>query len=230
MNVIKGTNVSRAVAGLLCLAVFGVCGVLRAQMPPLVVTDQTPPSMEQGIEFHFLLHANGGYPPYVWSIDKGDLPEGTTLTADGLLSGRPSKTGDFTVTLKVEDSARPTHSATKEFHAVVGASLTFEWQEPPKVHDDRIDGSLQVSNGTKDDLDLTVIVVAIADNGRATAIGYQHFSLKAGTSNLKIPFGNTLPYGGYTVRADGIAEIASRNTILRRGLETPVPLQIVQVP
>jgi hypothetical protein len=75
-----------------------------------------------------------------------------------------------------------------------------------------------------------VIIVAVADNGRATAIGYEHFPLKAGATNVKIPFGNTLPHGGYVVHADAIAEIPTRKAILRQRLQTPQPLQVIQGP
>ena len=75
---------------------------------------------------------------------------------------------------------------------------------------------MQVSNGSKDTFDLTVIIVAVADNGRATAIGYEHFPLKAGATNVQIPFGNTLPHGGYVIHADAIAEIPTRKPSFAR--------------
>ena len=113
---------------------------------------------------------------------------------------------------------------------MVTASLLLEWLDPPKVHDNRIDGSVQVSNGSADTFDLTFVIVAIAEDGRATAIGYEHFSLKAGAANVKIPFGNTLPHGGYVIHADAIAEIPRRKAILRQSLQTPQPLQVIQGP
>ena len=106
----------------------------------------------------------------------------------------------------------------------------LEWRQPPKVNDNRIDGSVQVSNGTHDTFDLTVIIVAVADNGRATAIGYEHFPLKPGASNVEITFGNTLPNGPYVIHADAIAEISKRNVILRQRLQTPQALQVLQGP
>jgi hypothetical protein len=48
--------------------------------------------------------------------------------------------------------------------------------------------------------------------------------------NLQIPFGQTLPAGNYVVHADAVAEIPSRNRILRRLLETPAPLPVTQGP
>ena len=113
---------------------------------------------------------------------------------------------------------------------MVSASLLLEWRQPPKVNDNRIDGSVQVSNGTHDTFDLTVVIVAVADNGRATAIGYEHFPLKPGATNVEITFGNTLPNGPYVVHADAIAEIAKRNVILRQRLQTPQALQVLQGP
>jgi hypothetical protein len=206
------------------------CGLLAAQPPPLTIVDEPLLPLDAGVEFHMLLHASGGVAPYVWSVASGDLPEGITLTAEGLLAGRPTKPGAFTFTLKVEDSGRPGHSINKEFKAVVTASLLLEWLQPPKVRDNRIDGVVQVSNGSKDDFDLTVVIVAVAENGRATAIGYEHFPLKAGAISVQIPFGNTLPHGAYVIHADAIAEIPTRGAILRQRLQTPQPLQVVQGP
>jgi len=206
------------------------CGVLAAQAPPLVIADEALPAMDAGVEFHMLLHATGGVPPYVWSVAGGDVPEGVTLTPEGLLAGRPAAPGTFTFTLKVEDSGHPAHTITRDFRAVVAASMLLEWLQPPKVHDNRIDGVVQVSNGSADTFDLTVIIVAVADNGRATAIGYEHFPLKAGATSVKIPFGNVLPHGGYVIHADAIAEIPTRNAILRQRLQTPQPLQVIPGP
>jgi hypothetical protein len=218
-------QVSRFVVILICF-----CSPLAAQTPPLAVVDEALPPLDAGVEFHMLLHATGGVPPYVWSIASGDLPEGITLTPEGLLAGRPTNPGSFALTLKVEDSGHPAHSINKEFQVVVATSLLLEWLEFPKVHDNRVDGSVQVSNGSKDTFDLTVIIVAVADNGRATAIGYEHFPLKAGATNVHIAFGNTLPHGAYMIHADAIAEIPIRKAILRQRLQTPLPLQVTQGP
>jgi Putative Ig domain len=218
-------TIIRRTAILICF-----CGVSAAQAPPLAVVDEALPPLEAGVDFRIFLHASGGAPPYVWSVASGDLPEGITLSPEGLLAGRPTKPGSFTLALKVEDSGHPAHTISKDLKAVVTATLLLEWLEPPKVNDNRIDGALQVSNGSTDVFDLTIIVVAVAENGRATAIGYEHFPLKPGTANFKIPFGNTLPHGGYVIHADAIAEIPVRKAILRQRLETPEPLQVVQGP
>jgi hypothetical protein len=209
---------------------IGCGGLVAAQAPPLAIVDEPLPTIDAGVEFHIFLHARGGVPPYVWSVASGDLPEGVNLTPEGCLCGRPSKPGAFALTLRVEDSGHPAHTITKEFQGVVSAPLLLEWLQPPKVRDNRIDGSVQVSNGSNETFDLTVIIVAVAENGRATAIGYEHFPLKARAANVEVSFGNTLPHGAYVIHADAIAEIPARKAILRQRLQTPQPLTVIPGP
>jgi hypothetical protein len=216
---------------IVAVVVLWLGAVVSSQtVPPLTIADEALPSLDPGVEVRVPLSARGGVPPYRWSITSGELPEGISLTPDGFLVGRPAKAGRFNYTVTVEDSARPANRVNKEIQTVVSASLVLEWLRPPQVHGDRVDGAVQVSNGTTDDFDLTFIIVAINEIGRATALGYQHFTLKAGTANFQIPFGQTLPYGNYIVHADAVAEIPSRNRILRRLLETPAPLPVTQGP
>jgi hypothetical protein len=198
---------------------------------PLAILDQSLPPLHAGIDARIPLHASGGVPPYHWSVTAGDLPPGMALDSAGFLAGRPSKPGDFAFTLMVTDSGRPAHSINKEFRAQVTAALLLEWLRPPQVQGTEINGAVQLSNGTKDDdFDLTVIVVAVNEVGRATALGYQHMTLKAGVANFQVPFGSTLPPGAYVVHADAVAEIPARNTILRQRLQTPAALQVVLGP
>jgi len=231
---IKRMKVNYSPAAWMFALLICFCGLVAAQgpspVPPLVITDEPLPEFAVGVDFHFVLHATGGLPPYVWNVENGDLPDGLNLSPEGFLTGRPTKPGSFQFVIKVEDSARPAHGRSKQFELEVVAPLLLEWLDSPKAHDDRIDGSVQVSNGSKDNFDLTVVIVAVADNGRATAIGYQHFPMKPGDLNVKIDFGSALPHGGYTIHADAIAEIPKRNAILRQRLQTPQPLQVIQGP
>jgi len=196
---------------------------------PLTIVDTTLPPMVAGEQVTVRLKATGGAPPYRWSADI-PLPDGLTLSYDGVLSGRPVKSGPLTVTVILADSGHPSHMVQKSFQAAITAALELEWLDPPTVRNDRIDGSVRVSNGSHDEYDLTVVVEAVAENGRATAIGYQHFPLKPGTLNFRITFGNTLPNGAYVVHADAVAEIPARKNILRQRLQTPHPLRIVTGP
>jgi hypothetical protein len=108
--------------------------------------------------------------------------------------------------------------------------LLLEWKKEARVAANRIDGSVQVSNGTEDDFDLTFIVLAVAENGRAVAIGYQRFPLKTGTTAFEIPFGETLPKGNYVVHVDVVAEVAPTAAIYRARLQTKGPLAVAVGP
>lgn len=221
---------------LLITLMIAACSTgMRAQPapppPPLAILDQSLPPLSAGIDVRIPLHASGGVPPYRWTLTAGDLPTGIALDATGFLAGRPSKPGDYVFTLTATDSAQPAHSIGKEFRAQVTAALLLEWLRPPQVQGTEINGIAQLSNGTKDDdFDLTLIIVAVNESGRATALGYQHMTLKAGVTNFQVPFGSTLPPGAYVVHADAVAEIPATNTILRQRLQTPVALQIVLGP
>ena len=206
------------------------CALATAQSSISIVDDSLP-QLNAGIEVHVLLHATGIAPPFVWSVVEGDLPDGITLSPEGCFCGRPTKAGPFNVTLKVDDSGHPPHSATRAFHVTVSPALLLDWLEIPKVRDNRIDGSVQVSNGSHDTYDLTVVIVAVASADRAaTAIGYERFDLKPGASNVRISFGQTLPAGDYVIHADAIAEVPERNTILRQRLQSAKALEIAVGP
>ena len=58
------------------------------------------------------LTATGGWTPYTWSISAGALPNGLTLnSATGVISGRPTRLGTFSFTVRLTDSVGGT--ATK---------------------------------------------------------------------------------------------------------------------
>lgn len=215
----------RAIAGVLAVG----CVVALAQAP-LTIVEGSLPSLSSGVDFQFLLHATGGVPPYHWDVPDGILPEGVALSPNGMLSGRPTKPGTVTIAVRVMDSSRPAHEVEKRLNATVSSALLLDWLQPPQVRENRIDGAVKVSNGSKDTFDLTVIVEAVAENGRATAIGYEHFKLKPGVVDVPIKFGTTLPHGGYVIHADAVAEIAARNNILRQRLQTAGTLQILAGP
>ncbi|MBZ5551027.1 MAG: putative Ig domain-containing protein, partial [Acidobacteriia bacterium] len=223
--------VSTQTARLLAVMALCLCGLGAAQTPPpLAIVDDSLPTLGAGVEVRVPLHATGGIPPYHWSAPASDLPEGIVLTSEGFLAGRPTKPGAFALTLTVEDSGRPAHSVSKTFRALVTAALLLDWLRPPLIHGNRVDGAVQVSNGSKDDFDLTVIIVAVNAVGRATALGYQHFNLKAGATSIQISFGETLPPGAYVVHADAVAEVTAKNSILRQRLQTPVALPVILGP
>lgn len=176
------------------------------------------------------LQARGGVPVLHWKLEKGALPPGIKLEDDGELHGAAERTGEFQFTLSVTDSNKPQQAVQKAFVIRVRSALTLNWKNPARVNGNRIDGSAEVSNTTPDDMDLTFVVMAVAGDGRATAIGYQHFLLKRGGIGKVLPFGETLPHGGYVVHVDAVGEVASKNLIYRERLDMAEALQVTVGP
>ena len=172
------------------------------------------------------IQARGGVPILHWQLEKGALPPGLKLEDDGLLHGSAERTGEFQFTVSVRDGGQPQSAVQKVFVLRVRSALTLSWRNVAQVHGSRIEGSATVSNTTPDDIDLTFIVLAVPGNGRAVAIGYQHFVLKRGTLDQELPFGETLPRGGYVVHVDAVGEVAAKNLIYRERMQTPSMLQV----
>lgn len=189
--------------------------------PLRMITDTLPQAVPDE-NYRVMLEATGGVPPLRWRISEGKLPRGLQLQAEsGVISGVPSETGQFAVTLTVADSARPAREINRDFTFSSAAALSLEWKTYPAVTADRISGSATVANGTKETFDQTVIIMAVNEYGKAFALGYQHFDLKPNAPPAEITFGSTLPRGHYVVHADAIAEVAARHAIYRGRLETP---------
>jgi Putative Ig domain len=180
--------------------------------------------------YEYRFHARGGVPVLHWRVEKGTLPPGMKLQDDGLLHGSPEHKGEFQFTVSVRDGGQPQQAVQKGFTLHVQSALILTWKVPAHVNGSRIEGSVNVSNATPEDVDLTFIVMAIAANGRATAIGYQHFVLARGTIGKELPFGSTLPAGGYVVNVDAVGEVAAKNLIYRERMQTPSALQVTVGP
>lgn len=72
---------------------------------PLTVPYPTLDGGIAGTAYTKQLVAQGGIPPYAFSIASGRLPAGVTLSATGLLSGTPTTPGDYPFVLGVADAA-----------------------------------------------------------------------------------------------------------------------------
>lgn len=192
----------------------------------VIEVDSELPETYPQADYQFRFRARGGVPALHWRLEKGALPPGITLEADGLLHGKAERVGDFEFLLSVRDGSQPQQMVQKGFLLRVRSALSLKWKTPAHVTGSRIEGSVEVSNTTPDDIDLTFIVIAVQGNGRATAIGYQRLVLRRGTIGQELPFGETLPRGGYMVHVDAVGEVAAKNLIYRDRMQTPGALQV----
>jgi hypothetical protein len=196
----------------------------------VIQNDSDLPDTYPRAYYELRFRARGGVPVLHWKFEKGALPPGIKLDDDGLLHGHAERAGEFQFTVSVTDGGKPQQAVQKGFVLRVRSALSLNWKAPARVSGNRIYGSAVVSNATPDDIDLTFVVLAVAGNGRATAIGYQHFVLQRFTIDKELPFGETLPSGGYVVHVDAVGEVASKNLIYRERMETPSALQVTVGP
>jgi Putative Ig domain len=196
----------------------------------VIENDSQLPETYPHAAYEFRFRARGGVPTLHWRLEKGAIPQGIKLEDEGLLHGSPEHTGEFQFTVSVTDSGQPQRSVQKAFVLRVRSAMVLNWKNPAHVSGNRIEGSAEISNTTADNIDLTFIVLAVPENGRAVAIGYQHFVLRRGTLGQELPFGEALPRGGYVVHADAVGEVPPKNVIYRERMQTPSMLQVTVGP
>lgn len=74
---------------------------------PLTVTTQELPDGQEGLAYSAELGATGGpVADYTWTLVAGDLPPGLELSADGMITGTPTRAGEYAVTIGVNNPAQ----------------------------------------------------------------------------------------------------------------------------
>ena len=136
--------------------------------------------------YHVGFHARGNYVPVLqwtsgeWCVaageyfggERGAARRGTTggrVSVCGGCAGRRASHGRRCEKKVCDQSGRGADGGVEGLPAL-----------PAHVNANRIEGSVEVSNATVDDLDLTFDVKAVAEDGQATEIGYQRFPLTEG--------------------------------------------------
>lgn len=90
---------------------------------PLAITTNSLPDGTTGAPYSEAIQAEGGTPPYTWSITTGNEPLGLTLgqgTPDAQLSGTPEYAGSYSITVTVEDGASSSSSMIYTFDILAG--------------------------------------------------------------------------------------------------------------
>lgn len=199
------------------------------QSATLAISAPSPNTVIVGSKVSFPLTATGGFSPYSWHLAGGQLPPGLKLHAhSGVISGVATTPGEYHFTATVADSSVPQLQTKCDLTMIVIAGLTIDWKQYPKVQDNTISGSVVVSNQTEHALDLTVVVVAVNTIGRATALGYQHFTIAAQQSGQVIPFGSSPGLGTYFVRADAVGHRPGKERVYRANKQTTASIEVTQ--
>lgn len=96
---------------------------LVVNAPVLTVTPATLPAADMGLPYSQPLSTTGGIAPYAYAITAGALPTGLTLNpTTGLISGTPTVSGSFSVTIRVTDSTTGTPGLTSVTYVLAVAA------------------------------------------------------------------------------------------------------------
>lgn len=206
----------------LALGLFasGVQAQSSPSAAPLQIETTNLPLPQAGTPYQVHLKAVGGVPPYHWMVLSQPLPPGFKLDQKtGIISGTQRSSATFSVLVQVKDSSEPPLTYSKLLLTSQGAPLSVQWTARPRVAGANLAGAVRVSNRSKDDFDLTVIVVAVNQIGKAFALRYEHLNLPRHTDSPDLSFNSSLPLGNYTVHVDAVAEVPARNAIYRDRLQ-----------
>ncbi|HEV3412424.1 MAG TPA: MBG domain-containing protein [Puia sp.] len=115
----------------ICIAFLtGLSTMLFAQ-PAFVFSPTSIPNGQYGAAYpRQKITVTGGSPPYTFSISKGSLPTGMSLSANGVLSGTPGAAGTYTFTVTAKEKSGGRHeqgpdSGDQDYTLVIDpASLT----------------------------------------------------------------------------------------------------------
>ena len=123
---------------LISVALIGLCVLLfgqaegrmnRLAAPGLIFSPTVVPNGKYGSPYSDLdFKVTGGKAPYTFSVSGGKLPGGMTLSATGVLSGKPSAAGTYLFTITAVDGTKPPKEVTgsQNYTQVIDkASLTI---------------------------------------------------------------------------------------------------------
>lgn len=168
----------------------------------LVVSPSTLPRGSVGAAYSVSLQATEGNPPYRWTLLKGSLPAGISLSPEGLISGTPVSSGISAFTVLAMDSSDPALSITQTYSLAVplkvfgnlpkarvnspysatlttrGGTAPYQWEVfsgalPPGL----TLSSSGVISGTATSSGASTFTVRVADSSSPADTGFRTYSL-----------------------------------------------------
>ena len=90
-----------------CTAILTGLSVLLFAQPPFTFSPLTIPNGQYGASYpQQAINVTGGNSPYTFSVSKGNLPPGISLSPDGKLSGTPHAAGNYAFTVTAKDAGK----------------------------------------------------------------------------------------------------------------------------
>ena len=187
--------------------------VIVNPLPPVIVTSPAPPAGAVGVYYSgYAFKATYGLLPLTWS-ETGALPPGMAFGSDGALSGTPSATGSFPITVEVQDALRQ-NAARQDFTIEIDAQLP-SFTATGSMHTARASHTATLLSNGK-----VLVIGGLGDNGTAALASAELFdpanAVFTSTGNLMtarlfhtatlLQSGKVLVAGGQDSNGDAIAE------------------------
>ena len=77
---------------------------VRFTYSPVTITTPTLPSGQVGVTYAATIQVGGGTGPYAFAVTAGALPDGVNLSRSGALSGTPTASGSYALTVTATDA------------------------------------------------------------------------------------------------------------------------------
>ncbi len=114
----------------------------------LTITTTSLPDGMTGQSYQQQLGATGGEPPYNWTVTSGNLPDGLTLSASGLISGRPTTQGVYSFTVQVTDAFSNMTTANLSITVSIGPLVIITTTLPDGTQGVPYEATLAAGGGT----------------------------------------------------------------------------------
>ena len=98
---------------------------LSVTCPTITISPPLLPIAALGSPYSQMLTAAGGAAPYTFAVTSGALPDGVTLASNGLISGTPTRAGDFSSTIRVTDANGCTRSVPYPIRVLCNENITL---------------------------------------------------------------------------------------------------------
>ena len=91
--------------------------------PTITIAPSSLPAASENLPYSQSITASGGTAPYDYAVTSGSLPPGLTLSSGGVLSGAPTASGSFNITVTATDAL--TYTGSQAYTVTVGAAPTI---------------------------------------------------------------------------------------------------------
>jgi hypothetical protein len=217
-------------------AAAGTYLIFPAGLSNLFLGPRAPIRVRRQLQYDF--RAAGGDTEYVWSVSAGTLPAGLTLAPNGILSGTPTQTGSFELTIRAQETGAPFGAAEATI------SLTVE-ESPLTISVTGAAGGGHISYGSAgldalQSCGITVsalanfssVVESLTDQGgaawRQVVLGSAGPLLAGTPYYVRITCGNSTGEAQFVTPADGIPAPTQIAVAASPRMSTPVASMQVQ--